>query len=805
VTRDGLESRKNTGVAHGDGPEGKKNPGVLYGDGRYYRKDRTDKVSHIGNSKKCGKAADKPTHFVKQETERSATGKPNIDNTVLMTGTVSETDFPILDSVNPITFQQGQKKLAAQGGKEEMGRLALLEQQLKVEREKSERMEQHYAQERERLVKEHAREQQLVREEAAKMVEQRELEAGAGTVDKSDVYELDEDLIRAGPYYNVRAARARAMEDEVVLGDGRKEKRKEAAFNIKGEGRLSQVEWRHRLDVGQNITLSFNPANMRCNGCKARGQHSVIGSDDGKPVVLVACDQNFPPVLFSEDDGACIGILRMEYGSVKELGFAVGDMLHGVSLPQGSVILVGSTSDLAQQGIVGYTDELARTLRILKEKLGGRVEVVALPPVPLGGINSFSTLRGVVEVEHWAERLEGGAGVLLLKTRSAVVQLIAKHAKGVVTDPEEKVDTLLKKVGGYERVRVRSIIWHNMPERMKPLSQEGEKIIVDTLVEELRQNFGVRVSSRLILSREGGEGRPVTKYVVMGGSNADRVGDMLEERGKDVIKLTKGGWRPSKQGVQDMVEMMEKVDLEGRVAILYGMDNATFYAEDEDGDRALPKPDKDNKYHVVGKVEVATAKQARGLVHNCEPILVRLKGNKMVLVTPGVRFFREPCCVTVGHCTNLEDGGYRRGMLEDLARLKEAAEDVFREGGMRNYKVVSPVEMLGIRAAMDENELIQILGADPVHMAQKGYQLLSDGLVRMVETASTAFSGGKRGREEEEAEEGIGNYHRKRHEWLFNVVSGTGGWGQSQQAKAGSMDKGRGGGAFPFGKKTGNN
>ncbi len=53
MTRDGLESRKNTGVAHGDGPEGKKNPGVLYGDGRYYRKDRTDKVSHIGNSKKC--------------------------------------------------------------------------------------------------------------------------------------------------------------------------------------------------------------------------------------------------------------------------------------------------------------------------------------------------------------------------------------------------------------------------------------------------------------------------------------------------------------------------------------------------------------------------------------------------------------------------------------------------------------------------------------------------------------------------------------------------------------------------------
>jgi hypothetical protein len=57
-------------------------------------------------------------------------------------------------------------------------------------------------------------------------------------------------------------------------------------------------------------------------------------------------------------------------------------------------------------------------------------------------------------------------------------------------------------------------------------------------------------------------------------------------------------------------------------------------------------------------------------------------------------------------------------------------------------------------------------------------------------TSSTAFSGGKRGREEDEAEESIGNYHRKRHEWLYNVVSGTGGWGQGQQAKSVSLEEG---------------
>ncbi len=113
-----------------------------------------------------------------------------------------------------------------------------------------------------------------------------------------DVYMLEEDMIRAGPYYNVRASRARALDDEVVLGDGRIQRMIEAAFNIHGEGRLEKVVWRHRLDEGQNITLSFNPASMTCSGCKVRGVHSVVGAEDGRPVVLVASDQNFPPVLF---------------------------------------------------------------------------------------------------------------------------------------------------------------------------------------------------------------------------------------------------------------------------------------------------------------------------------------------------------------------------------------------------------------------------------------------------------------------------------------------------------------------------
>jgi hypothetical protein len=136
--------------------------------------------------------------------------------------------------------------------------------------------------------------------------------------------------------------------------------------------------------------------------------------------------------------------------------------------------------------------------------------------------------------------------------------------------------------------------------------------------------------------------------------------------------------------------------------------------EDEDGDRSLPKPDDKGKYHIVGKVEVATQKQAKGLFCNCLTILDRVRGCRKLLMAPGVRYFREACCAKEGHCSNLGESGYRRGMLEDLSRIKEAMDEVCREVGMKSFKVLSPVELLGIRPGMDEDTLISIVGDDPV-------------------------------------------------------------------------------------------
>jgi len=184
-----------------------------------------------------------------------------------------------------------------------------------------------------------------------------------------DIFMVDDEKFPPGNYYNVKAGR------QVMRGRSEREmgnapdpgRRRECGFDLYGDDRVKGAVMRYRMDCNVTMSLSFNPANMVCEGCEKRGKHSLIGKD---PMILVATDQNFPATLYSADEKACIAVMRVEHGTMKEISFAVADMQDGVEVPMGSIILVGSVSDLDSQGVSGYSEELARTMRILSEKLG---------------------------------------------------------------------------------------------------------------------------------------------------------------------------------------------------------------------------------------------------------------------------------------------------------------------------------------------------------------------------------------------------------------------------------------------------
>jgi hypothetical protein len=75
-----------------------------------------------------------------------------------------------------------------------------------------------------------------------------------------------------------------------------------------------------------------------------------------------------------------------------------------------------------------------------------------------------------------------------------------------------------------------------MPERVSPLSKAGEKVIISQLVKDLKENFGVRVSEKLVLDRDYEVARVENEYVVWGGSNAGRLADVM---GKMRLKVAR--------------------------------------------------------------------------------------------------------------------------------------------------------------------------------------------------------------------------------------------------------------------------
>jgi hypothetical protein len=71
----------------------------------------------------------------------------------------------------------------------------------------------------------------------------------------------------------------------------------------------------NNITVNQNISLSYDPATMKCIVCESG--HNILNTGQGdSPPTFVFCDQNFVPTLCGKQ--SCIAIARLEDCSLTE-------------------------------------------------------------------------------------------------------------------------------------------------------------------------------------------------------------------------------------------------------------------------------------------------------------------------------------------------------------------------------------------------------------------------------------------------------------------------------------------------------
>jgi hypothetical protein len=150
------------------------------------------------------------------------------------------------------------------------------------------------------------------------------------------------------------------------------------SFFNKGDNRVLRTVYKEDIQSQSVSSLSFNPVKWVCAACPK--SHPVFGGGEGQRTVVVIADQNFPGLLPAVE-GNCLAIIRLEKGCLTELvDFAI-NLAKPISVPSGTVFLVGSLSHLEKTGTQSYATACINAKRRL---LGAfkKCEVVPFIPPP---------------------------------------------------------------------------------------------------------------------------------------------------------------------------------------------------------------------------------------------------------------------------------------------------------------------------------------------------------------------------------------------------------------------------------------
>ena len=284
-------------------------------------------------------------------------------------------------------------------------------------------------------------------------------------------------------------------------------------MSINGDARGFMAQNFHCRSKGLNISFSLMRPDsapvdkMTCLACPAAHSFTAQMHQNGCPVAIVATDQNFPPIV-PTDDGKCLVIIRVEDGNLSEIETVLTDRFkayikpHG-SLPTSSVVMIGSLSHLRARGVADYAESFVGVSASLRNKLSASIEILPSVPIPLHGIDSPALLRALLDFDSWLAAGRQPSGMTLQSTRAAFWQAV--RAQGGCAYTEDRLVQMYMMrtdTRNSRKVPVTSEgFLHQIPSAIPPMSEQAEESIICALISELNEDFGLSLNPSPNLSR----------------------------------------------------------------------------------------------------------------------------------------------------------------------------------------------------------------------------------------------------------------------------------------------------------------
>jgi len=547
-------------------------------------------------------------------------------------------------------------------------------------------------------------------------------------------------------YDRVRAARKHAFRATVLGGIGAFPRQHAVAYpdnvghiDVAGDARHLACQNVHSLRDKKNFSLSFNPAALECLGCAEK--HKLIRGDI--PVVVVASDHNFSPVLPAALGKECVSIIRVEDGKLSEILELFRDIFREHirpvgQLPPGSVVLLGSLSHLSMYGLQHYTDELVRTMTILGSEIGVGTTIIPYVPIPLAGVGADDVIRELLDFDCWL----GGSGlgdvVCLPETRDLFWELAGTNSVTLL-DAGSRTYFMPTSVRNPRKQRfVSGPICP--PATMAPLSKEDESAIVCCLLSELSNLLSLKLDTSPNFARGGAAPRvelAERRVAILGASHAKRLSALAGESG--IVLLPR--WAPDTDTVREIVAEIAELKLTSNdILVVDIFSNMIYMGTDEDGLAVRAFKGLDGHFHIPGILEVATKVLIKRTLVAATPAVSAAGAAKIVFVLPIPRYATRPCCTDAAHMQNRKEADF----LDILSSAGPAVRAIV-EGEVERLRWHATV--FDPMTSFDQEETladtlssagISIWTAvDGVHLTNTAYRDILDNL-RQTETESTA-------------------------------------------------------------------
>jgi uncharacterized membrane protein YgcG len=466
-----------------------------------------------------------------------------------------------------------------------------------------------------------------------------------------------------------------------------------------------------------------------------------------QPLTIMLSDQNQNSSLSGFDDSSlCIKTVRVEDAELSELVDILFEIFGKGGVPAGTVILLGSGSDLDRKGSSGYAWEICNQKSRIESRWPS-VRVCLMPPILLcGGPVGFC--RYLFELRGWIVTTLGTDPAGLVPVWNAAID--ACNIEKTVGHPDnyytmQYPDSLSIKAAA------KYIHFENCeigPPTVKPVGRKANTDIIRTLYHELNSNFSCGLGPGINLERTDDGLRTSAKeklnFVVIGASHMKRVATILSSMGYEVCDLSEKSWVLSETAVEKLLENLGAVNTNtGTVVVTDPLSNsATKYRQADDSLALAVKLE--GGWHLPGKIEMVGDEFVKDSLRKLKPIIDKLGACLHVIIPPLPRYLFNGCCQRSDHCTNTNTENFAQNTLQEHIRIRNTMKShitsTVHHTAKKNFRILDLLNSLTPTTTSTNHKptaLKPLYAKDNVHLTHTGYTLIAKAAVAEAEGMKT--------------------------------------------------------------------